>query len=148
MQEFTLKPVSPMFLPRLAALEAACFSAPWSEQVLAETLADPSWFLAAACSADGVLAGYGGLQQAADEGYIGNIAVSPGFRRQGVGSLLLSGLLDEASHRSLMFVSLEVRASNKAAISLYRRFGFTEQGRRPGFYSQPAEDALIMTRWL
>ncbi len=94
---------------------------------------------------NGKLIGHGGMTIAADEGYITNIAVLPEFRRRGVATEIVKALLDFAKTADLQFLSLEVRASNIAAISLYDKFGFTNRGIRKDFYNAPKEDALIMT---
>ena len=79
-----------------------------------------------------------------DEGQITNVAVHPDHRRHGYGAAIVRALLRHAKDEKLESVSLEVRASNTAAIELYKRAGFTEAGRRKGFYTKPTEDALVM----
>lgn len=83
-----------------------------------------------------------------DEGYLSNIAVSPEHRRQGIAEALLKALLVRASARKLSFVTLEVRAGNIPAQTLYRKLGFTEVGVRRGYYEHPKEDAVLMTLYL
>lgn len=94
------------------------------------------------------VAGYLGMHHVLDEGYIANVAVFPNYRRQGVASALLRHLVEYARSQALSFLSLEVRMSNFAAISLYDAFGFEKVGKRPGFYLDPPEDAWIMTLYL
>ena len=94
----------------------------------------------------GTLLGYLCGSIIGDEFHISNIAVDPSLRRRGLGTKLLLSALVEASHYGATSASLEVRASNRAAQSLYRNFGFTELGRRRRYYSDPVEDAIIM--WL
>ena len=77
-----------------------------------------------------------------------NMAVLPAFRRLGAGSALLAVLLAEAAARKAERILLEVRPSNEAAIRLYRQGGFELLARRPGYYRDPAEDALIMVHVL
>ncbi len=85
-----------------------------------------------------------------DESHITLLAVQPSLQRHGFGSAMLIGLLRSAHDRGLRHATLEVRASNQAAISLYQKFGFKSLGFRPGYYStdlvRPAEDALILWR--
>ena len=90
--------------------------------------------------------GYVGMMTVLDEGYISNVAVSPEHRRRGIADMLLSYLHAEAEKLALSFVSLEVRASNTPAISLYAKHGYIEEGRRKNYYQKPREDAIIMTR--
>jgi ribosomal-protein-alanine N-acetyltransferase len=80
-----------------------------------------------------------------DEAHITTFAVLPAWRRQGVGARLLIELLDMAVGMGASVATLEVRLSNRAARSLYERFGFHPVGLRPRYYSDNHEDALIMT---
>ena len=73
-----------------------------------------------------------------------SLAVHPDHRRKGFGAAIVRTLLRHAKDARLESVSLEVRASNTAAIELYKRAGFAEAGRRKGFYTKPTEDALVM----
>jgi ribosomal-protein-alanine N-acetyltransferase len=79
-----------------------------------------------------------------DEWEIENVVVDPGLRRQGIGQLLIEGVLREAKKSGAIAVVLEVRESNAAARALYSKAGFTEQGRRPKYYHDPEEDAVLM----
>lgn len=74
------------------------------------------------------------------------MAVDPGVRRQGLGRLLLETLAAWATERGARRMGLEVRASNAAALGLYRRMGFADEGRRARYYSDPVEDALVLCR--
>ena len=104
----TIRPAVPADLPALAALEQACFSHPWSENGLAETLQNGrSVFLAA--EREGEVLGYLGMEFVLDEGSITNVAVFPGCRRQGVADALVTGLLHRAAAIGLATVTLEVR---------------------------------------
>ena len=82
-----------------------------------------------------------------DEGYVTNIAVFPQYRRRGVATKLMKTLMKYAKDNEMSMLSLEVRPSNEAARKLYEDLGFSEEGRRKGFYRDPAEDGLIMTRF-
>lgn len=134
--------LEPRFLSGVAALEKAVFKSPWSEKSL-ELLCSESAFGFAALEGDAVIA-YGGMLTVLDEGQITNIATHPDCRRQGLAARVLCALLDEARARGIASVTLEVRVSNAAAIALYEKFGFVVVGKRPRFYTQPTEDALIM----
>ena len=130
-------------LSAAAELEALCFSEPWSANALALLIRDMGLGIAA-LSPTGDLLGYGGMVIAPDEGQITNVAVHPDHRRKGFGAAIVRALLRHAKDERLESVSLEVRASNTAAIELYKRAGFAEAGRRKGFYTKPTEDALVM----
>ena len=81
----------------------------------------------------------------ADELHINNMAVREDWRQAGLGSLLLGAALEEAKRRGARRSFLEVRASNEAAQALYAKFGFSSNGRRANYYTDPTEDALVMT---
>jgi [ribosomal protein S18]-alanine N-acetyltransferase len=79
-----------------------------------------------------------------DELHVNNIASHPDYRKVGVGQNLMESAIDEGRMRDVSFVLLEVRASNEAAQSLYRKLGFNFIGRRRDYYRSPTEDALVM----
>jgi ribosomal-protein-alanine N-acetyltransferase len=89
--------------------------------------------------------GYGGFWLMAGEAHISTIAVRPEWRRRGIGELLLVVMLERAVELGGNLATLEVRASNIAAQSLYQKYGFAKVGLRPRYYSDRGEDALIMT---
>ena len=139
-------PMNADHLDELVELERICFSTPWSRNMLAEELDNAcSAFLVAVDSNEKVV-GYAGLQVVLDEGYIANIAVFPEHRRKGVAGQLLQVFMNFAEANRLAFLTLEVRASNQAAIALYANRGFEEVGRRKNYYEHPREDAIIMTK--
>lgn len=129
-------------MPAIAQLEQSCFSAPWSEAMLAEELGQGIFLVA---EHEGAVLGYLGCKTVLDEGYITNVAVQPDCRRQSIGERLLNELLLHAQEARLAFVTLEVRAGNAAAISLYEKVGFAKVGERRGFYRNPPENAVLMT---
>ena len=131
-------------LEGVATLERLCFGEPWSAKAL-ELLLGNGAFAVVCTEGQDVLA-YGGMLSVLDEGQVTNIAVHPDHRRCGLGRRVLETMLEEAERRGLMEISLEVRASNHAAISLYEQAGFSAVGRRRSFYKQPTEDALVMLR--
>ena len=135
------------WLPAIAALERQCFSDPWSVEMLRPELPDDSHEFLLAVEGEELL-GYVGLMTVLDEGYLSNIAVSPEHRRQGIAETLLKALLVRARARKLSFVTLEVRAGNTPAQTLYRKLGFTEVGVRRGYYEHPREDAVLMTLFI
>lgn len=128
----------------IARLEEVCFSTPWSEQSITDAYKTGTRFFVA--EKNGAVLGYVGISAILDEGYITNIAVFPEYRNQGVATALLAKLFEFALDNNLSFISLEVRESNKSAISLYEKFDFAVEGKRKNFYTSPREDALIMTK--
>jgi ribosomal-protein-alanine N-acetyltransferase len=129
----------------VAQLERENFSMPWSENVLTAELRNPLalWLVAVL---DDEVVGYVGAQIVPDEADMMNIAVSSTHRRKGVARGLILELLDQLKEQGVRSLSLEVRASNSAAITLYDGLGFHQVGRRPGYYKMPKEDALILRK--
>lgn len=125
-------------------IENRVFSQPWSERSVRESVEAGTLFLVAYKGQKAV--GYVGMSAIAGEGYITNVAVVPEYRRQGIAKRLLEELIEIGKQKKLEFISLEVRVSNNNAISLYNKMGFKEEGRRKRFYTQPTEDAIILTR--
>ena len=139
-------PMTADHLDEIAELERVCFSDPWSRNLLAAELENDLSAFLTALDQEGRVAGYAGLQVVLDEGTITDVAVRPDCRRRGVASRLLRVFLDFAQANGLAFLTLEVRASNRAAAALYKRLGFRVVGRRRNYYERPREDAILMTR--
>lgn len=131
--------------PQIAALERACFSDPWSEQSVASELDNPLslWLV---CREGEHVLGYVGSQTVLGESDMMNIAVAPDARRRGIAQLLIGALTQQLRERGSHSLSLEVRPSNAAAVSLYRKLGFAQVGRRPNYYRHPKEDGLILRK--
>lgn len=91
------------------------------------------------------LVGFAGMWVLYGEAHVTTIGVAPEHRRRGLGEVLFLTLISEAIRRDAEVVTLEVRVSNVAAQALYRKYGFTERGVRPRYYSDNREDAYIMT---
>ncbi len=127
----------------IEALERACFSEPWSEKSLRESLANPRYRILTA-KAEGHLIGYVSTFLVADEMNIANVAVDSEFRRLGVGKRLMDSAVILAKQNRMTTIYLEVRKSNEAAQELYRKVGFERGGVRKNFYDHPKEDGLIM----
>lgn len=130
----------------IAVLEKLCFSAPWSEKAITETMQGDSVFLVA--EEEGKVVGYIGSYYCHPEGYITNVAVAPEMRRHGIGRALIKELIARGRELSLSFWTLEVRESNTGAIALYSSLGFEKVGRRPRFYRDPEEAAELMTYYI
>ena len=81
-----------------------------------------------------------------DESDMMNVAVHPDFRKQGIANALILGLVEELRKMGSHCLTLEVRASNENAISVYRKLDFQEVGRRKNYYRNPREDALILRK--
>ena len=134
-------------LEKLAELEKICFSSQaWSYKSLEDELTNPTahFFVA---EVDEEVAGYIGMYIVCENCYVTNVAVFPQYRRQGVARALIKMAMLTADAMETDFISLEVRPSNEAALSLYRSFGFEQNGLRKNYYKNPTEDALIMTKF-
>lgn len=134
-------------IPAVAVLEKEIFPDPWSEQALAESLEQNHTLLLTAYE-DRQLIGYLILYYALEDGEIARIAVIPEKRRQGVGARLLLELENLCELNGITKLLLDVRESNAGAVSFYKDYGFTEDGIRRKFYSDPVEDAVLMSRQL
>ena len=130
-------------LPSVLAIERRSFPTPWSLAMFVLELSKPSGICLAA-SSGGRLIGYLVCSRYADVWHLMNVAVDPGRRRSGIAKALLGELLSQAGTEARY--TLEVRTSNDVAIRMYERFGFRPAGRRPRYYHDNGEDALIM--WL
>lgn len=132
-------------VPQVAALEKLCFSDPWSENSVASELKNPLSLWLVALDGDAV-AGYVGSQSVLGESDMMNIAVDPNYRRQGVAAALIEELVLQLKQNGNHCLTLEVRASNAPAVKLYEKLGFAQIGRRPNYYRNPKEDALILRK--
>ena len=129
----------------VAALEEMCFSDPWSIKSIKSELTNPlsCWIVAVN---DGMLLGYVGSQSVLGWADMMNLAVHPDYRRQGVAEMLVETLIEHLMKNDVTCLTLEVRVSNSPAIALYQKLGFGEVGRRPHYYHNPREDALILRK--
>lgn len=137
-------PLSLELVPEVAAIEAICFSEPWSEQAYQDACKRDDYDYFVAVDARGKAVGMCGLIIGAYEAEVTNVAVHPDYRGQGIANKLLEALLDAGEKKGITAYTLEVRAGNQIAIRLYEKYGFVGEGIRPGFYRKPTEDALIM----
>lgn len=128
----------------IADIEKACFSVPWSEETIKETLCESNSLFYCALRGE-KLFGYIGSYSVLDEVYITNIAVLKEYRKNGAARALLKRLSEDSKKSKKAFVTLEVRKSNLPAVSLYESEGFVLSGERKDFYEKPREDGLIYT---
>lgn len=154
---FYTEPMQQADVATVAAIERLVFTMPWSANAYSyELRANPlsHYSVARARSlprgldergVDPSVIGYGGFWMMLDEAHICTLGVHPDWRGRGVGELLLSTMIQQASELDAQVVTLEVRVSNAPAQHLYEKYGFTSVGVRKGYYSDNGEDALIMT---
>lgn len=140
-------PMQEAHIAQIAALEKQCFSDPWSEVSVRSELSNPlsDWLVA---EEDGKLIGYVGSQSVPPEADVMNLAVAPEWRKKGIGRALMTALIAQLHSRGITALFLEVRVGNIPAQNLYRGLEFVEVGRRPKYYVNPTEDALILRKEL
>ena len=134
-------------LDEVAELEARCFTNPWTREMLARELAQSDVahvFLLRL--PDRRLAGFCSCWIVADELHVNTLVVDMPYRQRRLGVGLMAWVIDEAARRGATRATLEVRESNEPARRLYASLGFEVVARRPRYYSQPVEDALILWR--
>ena len=129
----------------LTSLEVEIFPDPWPAEAFIEGLTDESHVFLVVESEKQV-AGYASYYIEMGEGRLTNIAIVPEFRRKKIAKNLLEYILRVVKKASCKYIFLDVRPTNEAAISLYSSYGFYEAYRRPEYYSNPTEDALVMVK--
>jgi [ribosomal protein S18]-alanine N-acetyltransferase len=152
--EFRLRPMEVSDIPVVMAIEVRSFSLPWTEDAfLREIEKIPFSRPVIAEELDGgenrqdkVVVGYACWWEVKDECHITNVTVSPEARRRGVGKFLLTEIIEDARNRGAVRATLEARISNKAALSLYEKFGFNSVAMRPKYYPDNGEDAMVMLK--
>lgn len=132
-------------IPDVARLEQECFAHPWQQNSIEECFANPAYYFFVAKDEEGRVVGYIATYIVRDEAFVENVCVAEDNRRQGVGKALVERAIENCKANGASFLSLEVRRSNTAAIALYSGLGFDIEGTRKKYYSDPEEDALIMT---
>lgn len=134
-------------VPRIADLERQCFSDPWSTRSIDGEVENPIslWLV---WEENGEILGYIGSQRVLPEADLMNLAVAPEGRRCQIATKLCLALFEQLQGLGVNQLFLEVRASNEAAKRLYEGLGFRYVGRRPRYYVNPQEDALIMGKEL
>ncbi|MCB9752823.1 MAG: ribosomal protein S18-alanine N-acetyltransferase [Myxococcales bacterium] len=143
--ELSLRAAERADLDAIAALEQRCFHRPWTRSMLAEELTRGFARVDIAARGGGVL-GYTCVWEQPPEAHLLKIAVAPEARGGGVGGALLRRALHQARVSGCEQVQLEVARANASALRLYQRAGFTVVGTRPGYYRDPVDDAVLMTR--
>ena len=130
----------------VAAIEKECFGRDaWSEKSVAGELTNALALWLVAVEGE-IVAGYVGSQTVCNETDMMNVAVTADFRRRGIGEQLVTALVEELKAIDSHCLTLEVRASNTSAQAMYEKLGFVEIGRRPRYYQNPKEDALILRK--
>jgi ribosomal-protein-alanine N-acetyltransferase len=147
MRTVAIQPLTYDDIDDVLAIEEGAFTNPWTRAMyLAELENTGVSYCFLARDERGQAVGFCSFWRVLDELHINNLAVLPDLRRTGIGSTLLAFVLQQGVELGALRATLEVRRSNEAARLLYERFGFTVAGVRPGYYSKPVEDALVLWR--
>ncbi|MGN1266598.1 MAG: ribosomal protein S18-alanine N-acetyltransferase [Dorea sp.] len=128
----------------LEQLEKRCFPDPWSFKSILETYQQNHAVILGGYR-ENKMVGYVIFYYVLDEGEIARIAVEPECRRTGAATGVFEALLKLCAEKEITKIMLDVRESNASAIAFYRKCGFTDDGIRKRFYSDPVEDALLMS---
>ena len=144
-----LRRASPPDLAALAALEAACFTHPWTEAQIAEEMSVDSpggvfVLEGPPRTAAGGIRAYCAFRVVLDEMHVMNVAVAPLARRGGLARRLLRFAIRRAARSGARTAFLELRAGNREALHLYESLGFRRLSTRRGYYQQPVEDAFVL----
>ncbi len=142
----TLRSLTLDDVDRLVAIDAACYSAPWSRSMFISELVKRSSVGVGAVGEEGELIGYVITSRYVDSWHVMSVAVLPPFRRHGIASVLLERVFEVTREQVGEGYTLEVRVSNVGAIALYEAHGFVQHGLRRAYYTDNREDALIMWR--
>jgi ribosomal-protein-alanine N-acetyltransferase len=134
-------------LDGVIAIEGASFNNPTTREWYENELQRPDvCFIYVLRTSAHPVAGFCAFWRVAEQLHINNLAVLPELRGQGLGTQLLDAIVAEAEHLGAEMLTLEVRRSNEPARRLYERSGFHQEGVRKNYYSNPIEDALILSR--
>lgn len=145
MATIRLSPLEERHLAQIHEIEKGSQSSPWAEQSFRNELGHERGVFVVAEDNDGVI-GYAVAWIIVDELHIINIAVEPERRKEGIGKRMITEMILQSQERGATCATLEVRASNEAAIKLYESFGFVNAGVRKRYYPDNKEDAVVM--WL
>ena len=137
---------SPADLDGVLAIEDASFNNPTTREWYERELERPDvCFIYVLRTAEQPVAAFCAFWLVADQVHINNLAVRPELRGRGLGTQLVKAVIAEAADLGAAVLTLEVRASNTPALQLYRSAGFTQEGLRKNYYTNPVEDALVLS---
>ncbi len=144
---YKIEPLTLDFVDQVAEIEKSCFSVPFTKEDICDYLEKDYWHFFVARENDKIL-GYVSFTLIVDDCNICNVATRGEYRKMGVGSRLIEKALSFVKENGGSKLFLEVRESNKGAISLYEKFGFSVGGVSKNHYTKPLENALLMNLFL
>lgn len=142
--KFLIREMKEEDIDKVFEIETACFPIPWSKKAFIDEIKKNKFAVYVVACKDDKIVGYGGMWIVMNEGHITNIAVHPDYRRMKAATGIVNTLIKIANHNNVDYMTLELRAGNKSAYELYKKFGFRPEGVRKGYYSNDGEDAIIM----
>jgi ribosomal-protein-alanine N-acetyltransferase len=142
-EEITIRNMEKEDLPGVLEIERLSFRTPWTEILFLEELETP-FCNSLVAVVEGAVKGSIHFAVILDEIHLRNVAVHPCFHRRGIATRLMEEMIERSLKKGAFLCFLEVRYSNRQALRLYEKFGFTRKGIRPLYYSDTCEDAIIM----
>ncbi|MCR5439947.1 MAG: ribosomal protein S18-alanine N-acetyltransferase [Selenomonas sp.] len=143
LESLSFREMAPEDADAVEIVEKACFAIPWSRESFWKEAANENTVYLLALDGERVI-GYAGCWISFEECQITNVAILPEYRGQGIGTKLFGAIIDVVKAKGVTAMTLEVRPSNAPARALYARYGFKDAGRRPHYYQDDGEDAIIM----
>ena len=147
-RDLTLRPATPDDLDAISALEICAFEYPWPRNAFAQEFENRLSTITLACDGSEDVVAYIVYWIVEDELHVLNIAVHPSHHREGIGRALMEHVEALCVPRQIHYITLEVRYSNVAAITLYETLGYETIHQRKRYYTDNAEDALVMAKVL
>lgn len=142
-ESLSFREMAPEDADAVEIVEKACFAIPWSRESFWKEAANENTVYLLALDGERVI-GYVGCWISFEECQITNVAILPEYHGQGIGTKLFGAIIDAVKAKGVTAMTLEVRPSNAPARALYARYGFKDAGRRPHYYQDDGEDAIIM----
>ncbi|MCL2874535.1 MAG: ribosomal protein S18-alanine N-acetyltransferase [Defluviitaleaceae bacterium] len=138
------EPMTISHLEDVYEIEMSSFSIPWDRDDFVKELNENDKAIYVVAFFDDKVVGYGGMWHIVNEGHITNIAVLEQYRKNKIGTAILSRMIQIADEKEMIGITLEVRVGNESAMKLYSKFGFKAEGLRKNYYADTKEDAVIM----
>ena len=138
-----VRAMDPDDVPAVCAVDRECVPEPWAADTFARECSNHIGYYRVA-EREGEVVGYIGSQIILDEAHVTTVGVLPRCRREGIGERLLADVIEHAVQNGVRRITLEVREGNQGAQHLYRKYGFAPISRRPRYYQDNGEDAIVM----